>query len=115
MKPMERVPEGGAIRDSSLLSCEEYGKRMRDALGTVPGLELSEPEGAFYFFPRYDAEIGSVEMVGHLREHGVAVRPGAEFGPSGEGRLRLSYAASDEAILTGVERMAAALLALRSS
>ena len=33
MKPMERIPEGGAIRDSSLLSCEEYGKRMRDALG----------------------------------------------------------------------------------
>lgn len=104
-------PDVAAMRDT-------YARRralMRDALGTVPGLELSEPEGAFYFFPRYDAEIGSVEMVGHLREHGVAVRPGAEFGPSGEGRLRLSYAASDEAILTGVERMAAALLALRSS
>lgn len=93
-----------------------YARRrtlMRDALSAVPGLELSEPEGAFYFFPRYRSELPSVEMVAHLREHGVAVRPGAEFGPSGEGRLRLSYAASDEAIITGVQRMGAALGALR--
>ncbi|MFP3821392.1 hypothetical protein SB658_22085, partial [Bacillus sp. SIMBA_008] len=54
-------------------------------------------------------------VVAYLREHGVAVRPGSEFGPSGEGRLRLSYAASDDAIRTGVARMAEALTALRSS
>lgn len=95
---------------------DTYARRrglMRDALSAVPGLELSEPEGAFYFFPRYRSELPSVEMVAYLREHGVAVRPGAEFGPSGEGRLRLSYAASDDAIATGVQRMAAALGALR--
>lgn len=88
---------------------------MREALGEVPGLELSEPEGAFYFFPRFDAPLSSVEMVAYLREHGVAVRPGSEFGPSGEGRIRLSYAASDDAIRTGVARMAEAMAALRSS
>ncbi|MFB7893661.1 pyridoxal phosphate-dependent aminotransferase [Microbacterium sp. NPDC056044] len=88
---------------------------MRDALASVPGLMLSEPEGAFYFFPRYDADLSSVDMVAYLRERGVAVRPGAEFGPSGEGRLRLSYAAGDKAIVAGVERMAAAMAALRSS
>lgn len=95
---------------------EAYARRrslMRDALSAVPGLELSEPEGAFYFFPRYRSQLPSVDMVAHLREHGVAVRPGAEFGPSGEGRLRLSYAASDEAIVTGVQRMGVALRALR--
>ncbi len=32
MKTSERIPEGGAIVDSSILSCEEYGKRMHDAL-----------------------------------------------------------------------------------
>lgn len=97
---------------------ESYLRRrslMREALERVPGLTLSEPEGAFYFFPRYDADLSSVEMVAHLRERGVAVRPGAEFGPSGEGRLRLSYAASDAAIVAGVERMADAMAALRSS
>ncbi|GAA4483730.1 pyridoxal phosphate-dependent aminotransferase [Microbacterium panaciterrae] len=88
---------------------------MREALAAVPGLDLSEPEGAFYFFPRYDAPLSSIEMVAFLRENGVAVRPGSEFGPSGEGRIRLSYAASDEAIITGVARMADAMRALRSS
>lgn len=88
---------------------------MRGALAEVPGLELSEPEGAFYFFPRYDAPLSAVEMVAYLREHGVAVRPGSEFGPNGEGRIRLSYAASDDAIRTGVARMAEAMAALRSS
>lgn len=97
---------------------EAYARRralMRDALSAVPGLTLSEPEGAFYFFPRYDADLSSVEMVAYLRERGVAVRPGSEFGAHGEGRLRLSYAASEEAIVLGVERMAAAFDALRSS
>lgn len=88
---------------------------MRAELASVPGLELSEPEGAFYFFPRFDAPMTSDEMVAYLRERGVAVRPGSEFGPNGEGRIRLSYAASDDAIRTGVARLADAMAALRSS
>lgn len=88
---------------------------MREALQAVPGLQLSEPEGAFYFFPRFDDAMTSDEMVAYLREQGVAVRPGSEFGPSGEGRIRLSYAASEDAIRTGVARLRRALAALRSS
>lgn len=88
---------------------------MREALQAVPGLQLSEPEGAFYFFPRFDDAMTSDEMVAYLREQGVAVRPGSEFGPSGEGRIRLSYAASEDAIRTGVARLGRALAALRSS
>lgn len=87
---------------------------MADALADVPGLELSAPEGAFYFFPRFDAPIGSFDLVSRLREGGVAVRPGAEFGPAGEGRIRLSYAASEHAIVTGVKRLAEVLTTLRS-
>lgn len=117
------------VQDAAVVALEECGddiarmrvaytrrrSLMREALAAVPGLELSEPEGAFYFFPRYDWDLPSAQMVAYLREWGVAVRPGAEFGPSGEGRLRLSYAASDEAIVNGVGRMAEALAALRSS
>jgi aspartate aminotransferase len=33
------------------------------------------------------------------------VRPGSEFGAAGEGHLRLSYAASSEAITEGVRRL----------
>jgi aspartate aminotransferase len=94
---------------------EAYARRrllMRAELSKVPGLELGDSEGAFYFFPRYRQNVASAEAVRVLREHGVAVRPGGEFGANGEGYLRLSYAASDEAITEGVARLARGLSTL---
>lgn len=92
---------------------EERRDIMRDALATIPGLTLSAPEGAFYQFPRYELDLPSVEVVAALRSHGVAVRPGSEFGACGENRLRLSYAASPRSITEGVRRLADGLAALR--
>lgn len=89
------------------------GELMREALSDIPGLQLSAPEGAFYQFPRYDLDIPSADVVAFLRSHGVAVRPGSEFGAHGEYHLRLSYAASDEAIVTGVQRLGSGLQELR--
>lgn len=94
---------------------ETYRRRqalMYAELSAIPGLTVQRPEGAFYLFPRYSAPIGSVELVSYLRSYGVAVRPGVEFGAHGEGHLRLSCAASEEHIATGVRRLAAALEAL---
>ncbi|WP_039940121.1 pyridoxal phosphate-dependent aminotransferase [Streptomyces himastatinicus] len=92
---------------------ERRGEIMRTELAAIPGLTLSAPEGAFYQFPRYDLDVPSVEVVAALRTHGVAVRPGSEFGARGEGHLRLSYAASEESITEGVRRLARGLSALR--
>ncbi|MCI3273492.1 pyridoxal phosphate-dependent aminotransferase [Streptomyces cylindrosporus] len=92
---------------------QERGELMRKELAAIPGLTLSEPEGAFYQFPRYDIGLSSVEVVAALRTHGVAVRPGSEFGARGEGHLRLSYAASPQSITEGVRRLADGLAALR--
>lgn len=86
---------------------------MAEGLRRIPGLTVSSPEGAFYLFPKYDVDLPAAEMVAHLRNFGVAVRPGSEFGRNGEFHLRLSYAASAEAITQGVERLAAGLAALR--
>lgn len=86
---------------------------MATGLGRIPGLTVSSPEGAFYLFPKYDVDLPAADMVAHLRDFGVAVRPGSEFGRNGEFHLRLSYAASAEAITLGVERLAAGLAALR--
>lgn len=94
---------------------ERRGELMRSALAEIEGIELSTVEGAFYQFPRYDIDIPSTEVVSYLRERGVAVRPGAEFGSNGEYHLRLSYAAADEAIVTGVERLRVGLDELRRS
>jgi aspartate/methionine/tyrosine aminotransferase len=81
-------------------------------LAEVPGLRFDIPEGAFYVFPSYDLDLPSAEVVAALRRHGVAVRPGSEFGARGEGHIRLSYAASVEAISEGVRRLARGLAAL---
>lgn len=117
-----------AVQDAALVALETCGPdiaRMRASyenrrelmttgLANVPGLTLSSPEGAFYLFPRYDIRIPSAELVSALRHFGVAVRPGGEFGSAGEFHLRLSYAASEAAIATGVARLAEGMRTLRS-
>ncbi|MCH6470163.1 pyridoxal phosphate-dependent aminotransferase [Sinomonas terrae] len=85
---------------------------MLEGLAGIPGLAASSPEGAFYLFPRYDADIPSSDLVGRLRSAGVAVRPGSEFGAHGEQHIRLSYAASEEEITEGIKRLAAGLSSL---
>lgn len=92
---------------------ERRGEIMRAELAAIPGLTLSTQEGAFYQFPRYELDLPSAEVVAALRAHGVAVRPGSEFGARGEGHLRLSYAASPESITEGVRRLARGLSALQ--
>lgn len=97
---------------------EAYQRRrelLTEALSGVPGLSLSSPEGAFYLFPKYDFDMPSVDVVAALRDAGVAVRPGSEFGAAGEHHLRISYAASEDALRIGAERLAAGITALRSS
>lgn len=85
---------------------------MIDGLADIRGLRLAHPDGAFYAFPRYDADVTALAMVAHLRAHGVAVRPGSEFGAAGERHIRLSFAADPAAITTGLERIRAALTQL---
>jgi len=41
-------------------------------------LHVNEPEGAFYAFARYDADIASTDMARYLLGEGVAVRSGGE-------------------------------------
>ncbi|MDI6692755.1 MAG: pyridoxal phosphate-dependent aminotransferase [Anaerosomatales bacterium] len=72
------------------------------------GVEV-EPEGAFYVFADARAWGGedSLAIASRLLEEaGVAVAPGVDFGPGGEGFLRFSYATSMERLEEGVERLA---------
>ncbi len=88
---------------------EEYDDRRRiilDGLATL-GLACFEPKGAFYVFPEIvstglDSESFCEAL---LREERVAVVPGNAFGDSGEGFVRISYAASLENISKAMERM----------
>jgi aspartate aminotransferase len=68
-------------------------------------LFLHRPEGTFYVFVRYHTGVTAGMEARALAERGVLVRPGTEFGPSGEGHLRLSCAASPEDLRTGLARL----------
>ncbi|MRS11628.1 MAG: pyridoxal phosphate-dependent aminotransferase [Actinobacteria bacterium] len=109
------VQVAGAV---ALLRAQDDVARMRAAYDErrrflVPalramGLEVAvEPLGAFYVFADAHAwGTDSVELAGRLLEEaGVAVAPGADFGPGGEGFLRLSYATSIDRLREGVVRL----------
>ena len=83
-------------------------------LSGVPGLHLVPPEGAFYGFLRYDADLPSEAVARELAERKVMVRAGAEYGPSGEGHVRISFAASENDLRTGLARIVGHLGEARS-
>jgi aspartate/methionine/tyrosine aminotransferase len=96
---------------------EEFRRRrdlLVDGLNRLPGVSCTRPRGAFYVFPNVkELRRPSKEIAQHLLdEGGVAVLWGTAFGAFGEGYLRLSYAASREALERALERMGKALARL---
>ena len=89
-------------------------RRRRDmavAAAEALGLAHHRPEGAFYLWLPLGSRIGDpMEFCRRLVvEHGVAVAPGSTFGDRGQGAVRVSLAAAEEDIVSGLERIAAAL------
>jgi aspartate aminotransferase len=85
-------------------------------LRAIEGIELQEPEGAFYAFPDASARIHSARNGVHdsvtlcdylIDEAKIVCVPGSAFGM--EGHLRISYAVSERDITEGLDRMEAAL------
>jgi aspartate/methionine/tyrosine aminotransferase len=107
-----------ARTEESLAMTAEYRQRrdwLVDALNRLPGVHCPKPSGAFYVFPNISAyglaaEEFSMRLLNTAHVTSVA---GTAFGPTGEGHIRLSYAASLRVLQTGVERIAAALPAMR--
>ncbi len=96
---------------------EEFRQRRAlivQGLNAIPGVRCPMPPGAFYVFPNVEAFGRPARELSDylLDEAGVAVLPGTDFGASGEGHLRLSYANSQENIRIALERMAHALAKL---
>jgi aminotransferase len=87
----------------------EYDRRRRlvvDGFNEL-GLVCFEPRGAFYAFPRVTASGMDEEAFAEqlLQEEQVAVIPGAAFGASGAGFVRVCYATAYEKLEVALERM----------
>jgi aspartate/methionine/tyrosine aminotransferase len=88
------------VEDSALDAMTAEYERKRDALvaqlAACESLTVRRPEGAFYALIGFRDERDSVWVSKELAERGVLVRAGSEYGPSGEGFIRLSFATSLE-------------------
>ncbi len=74
-------------------------------VASVPGLELVRPDGSFYAFVRYGSEVPSTDVVKRALEEGVAIRSGSEFGPGGEGHVRVTFSTGRDRLMEGLERL----------
>ena len=77
------------------------------ALNALPGFRCATPGGAFYAFPNitgtgFDSRTLQTRL---LNESGVATVSGTSFGAFGDGHLRISYAASLEALREATGRI----------
>ncbi len=105
-------------QDDVATMLEAFDRRRRtavDLLRAIDGVEVAEPEGAFYVFPSFEGVLGrtiggrevttTLELADVLLEQAkVAVVPGEAFGAPGYARL--SYALGDEDLAAGIARIA---------
>lgn len=99
------------VRDEEIdVMRKEYDERrkiMVDGFQNM-GLDVTEPEGAFYVFPSIKKTgLTSMEFCNRLlQEQKVAVIPGDAFGSCAEGYIRCSYAYSKDIIKKCLEKIA---------
>ncbi len=73
-------------------------------LSDHPAIDLSEPVGSFYAFPRVRGLKDSYEFAkGVLAEERVGIAPGYTFGPGNEAYFRICFAQSHDRLRQGLE------------
>ena len=98
----------------AVAAMREAYRRRRDAACArldAAAVRYVRPGGAFYLMVDVSSAQDGADAFAHrlLREHRVAVVPGTAFGERGRGFVRVSLAAADAALETGLERLAEAL------
>ena len=88
----------------------KYQKRrdvLVKGLNSIPNIQCIKPQGAFYVFANIKNTGKSSEQIAEflLKDAGVAVLPGTNFGRHGEGYIRLCYATNIENIKKGIIRI----------
>ncbi|WP_447972423.1 pyridoxal phosphate-dependent aminotransferase [Nitrospira sp. Kam-Ns4a] len=109
---------GDAFTRQMVVEFDRRRRFMVERLNAIPGVRCPLPTGAFYAFPNIAGLLGRragtvpitspTELATYLLDEArVAVVPGEPFGS--RAHIRLSYAASMEAIARGLDRMESAL------
>ncbi len=121
-KAAQAAYEGSQEEVETMRQAFERRKKLTfDLLSEIDGLEVNDPQGAFYLFPKCSSFFGksyngrvikdSADMAIYLLEEAhVACVAGNAFGAPDN--IRLSYATSDENLVEAVGRIKAALYQL---
>ncbi len=90
---------------------EERCRFMTSALDALPGVACAMPEGGFYAWADIRGTGERCEALAErlLKDHHIAVVPGAAFGGQGEGYLRITCVKSWDDLQEGVKRLKEAL------
>ncbi|MFA5555295.1 MAG: pyridoxal phosphate-dependent aminotransferase, partial [Phycisphaerae bacterium] len=122
-KAAQAAYEGSQDDVETMRQAFERRKKLTfDLLSNIDGLEVNNPQGAFYLFPKCSSFFGksyngrtindSADLAIYLLEEGhVACVAGNAFGAPEY--IRLSYATSDENLVEAVKRIKEALAKLR--
>ncbi|MCH9675525.1 MAG: pyridoxal phosphate-dependent aminotransferase [Gammaproteobacteria bacterium] len=99
--------EQGESHVSALRTQYEGGRKLvMDILGGHPRIELSEPDGAFYAFPKLRGLKDSLAFAeGLLDEEDVGVAPGYTFGPDNDAYFRICFALSHDRLEEALRRI----------
>ena len=103
----------GALRDDWSYATQFHAEFVRrrqlvaERFATIPTLSWSPTGGGFFAFVRVDGCTDSTALAKRLLEEAhVVTIPGAAFGRSGEGCLRLSFGSvSDDDLVEGLDRL----------
>jgi aspartate/methionine/tyrosine aminotransferase len=109
------LPSAQPDRDHYLEIFRKRRALMGETLARIPGLPVTVPDGAFYYFVdvrRFGSSLDIAARV--LAERKVIMIPGEAFGPGGAGFIRVSYAAGDDDIRRGVAALGEELAACRA-
>ena len=88
-------------------ACRDF---LVERLARTARVRVASPSGTMYAFFQVEGMADSLAFCKQLvREHGLGLAPGAAFGPEGEGFVRWCFAASEERLAEGVERLRRAL------
>jgi aspartate aminotransferase len=109
---LEAIRIGPVLAAPMLRAYQERRDFVTERITAMECLEATRPDGAFYSFARYSSSLPAAEVTARLLAGGVAVRSGPEFGPSGEGHIRLSFATSLPNLEEGFDRLETVLKGL---
>ncbi len=95
----------GFVRDS----VATYARRALIASGLLRDADVDflPPRGGFYLWASTGGAPGADVARALVRDHGVAVAPGATFGESGQHAVRIALANTEEQIREGITRLLA--------